>query len=63
MINALSDIVKKLGQEEFFNSNFMSIGMITNNNAHEIIIHLHKKINTSNLPTEYEGIKVRYQLP
>lgn len=57
----LSDLVKKLGEEEFFNSNFMSIGMITNNNKHEIVIYLYKKINSSNLPAEYEGVKVSYQ--
>lgn len=59
---AQADLVsKKLNQEEFFNSNFMSVGVIPNKNDHEIVIYLHKKINTSNLLTEYEGVKISYQ--
>lgn len=52
---------KKLYQEEFFNSNFMSVGVINNKNNCEIVVYLHKKIITSNLPSEYEGVKINYQ--
>jgi len=54
--------LKKLNQEEFFNSKFMSVAVVNNKETCEIVVYLHKKINTSNLPREYEGLRVSYQL-
>lgn len=52
---------KKLYEEEFFNRNFMSVGITQIKNNYELIVYLHKKINTSNLPSAYEGVRVEYK--
>ncbi len=52
---------KKLADEEFFNRNFMSVGITQIKNNFEIIVYLHKKINTSNLPIEYDGVRIEYK--
>ena len=52
---------KKLYEEEFFNRNFMSVGITQIKNNYEIIVYLHKKINTSNLPLEYDGVRIEYK--
>lgn len=50
---------KQLIEQDFFNQSFMSVGVGKNN---ELIVYLFKKIRTDNLPRDFQGFEIVYQL-
>jgi hypothetical protein len=51
-------IAKRFADQEFFNTNYMSVEIIKTS---ELLIHLLKDIRTDNLPNLFEGLKVAYK--
>lgn len=50
---------KKLAEEEFFNSHYMSVSVGAN---FELVVNVFKKIRTDNLPVVFEGHRVIYKV-
>lgn len=56
-LKEVEQIKNRFAEQEFFNSNFMSVGL---SKDYDLIVYLRKRIRTDNLPQIFEGLKVIY---
>lgn len=57
-IKEVEQISRRFVDQEFFNTNYMSVEITR---ANELVVHLLKNIRTDNLPLAFEGLRVSYK--